>query len=247
MAKKSKQQTWYERVFDTLDFSQVARDAGLLDIETGPAWVLNVARELVQQAMPAVNIRTPKGITAREVGRAAGQICANVYALGETMSPASEAFKKVQAFAAISGQYRRVPVVQSARKSMLQGYDLLAVVAAIAQRIETTVIKAFKAALDQDSRVEAAEFFRGFAEGICKPGMTAEPSLVGATTATPIYGRLLVHHTEIEQLKSVRDLRAFLLVRGLSEQVLGDPKRLEKLCERIGLSFRKRGRPKRAK
>jgi hypothetical protein len=52
---------------------------------------------------------------------------------------------------------------------------------------------------------------------------------------------------QIERLGSVTELRKFLLTQHLSEQQLGDKKRLEKLCHRIGLKFRKRGRPPKIK
>jgi hypothetical protein len=41
----------------------------------------------------------------------------------------------------------------------------------------------------------------------------------------------------------VRELREFLLRCGRSEKILGDPKRLQKICQQIGFSFGKRGRP----
>lgn len=245
MAKKSKEQrTWYERVFDAADFSDHIR-AGM-DIENEPIWVLNVLREMIQQAMPMIQIRKPKQLTPKEVGRCLGQICANVYALGELMQNNPEAVEKGERFVKGLRKNQQLPSVQSVLKAMeFAGQSVLDLASAMI-RVEATMMESFKAALAQTSRVEAADFFRGFADGIAKPGITLKPSLARTTTATPIYGRLLVHRDEIKRLKSVRELRDFLLERGLSEQVLGDPTRLEKLCERIELTFGSPGRKKRA-
>jgi hypothetical protein len=106
--------------------------------------------------------------------------------------------------------------------------------------------EAITAAWDEASDADRAAFFQGLAEGLAKPGIV-QGVPAHATTATPIYQILFLTRNEVQKLKSVRALRAFLLQCGLSEQVLGDPKRLEKICERIGLSFAGRGRPKRAK
>jgi hypothetical protein len=84
------------------------------------------------------------------------------------------------------------------------------------------------------------------AEGLSKPDIL-EGAPARATTATEIYQILFLSCEDVKQLKSVRELREFLLKSGLTEQTLGEPKRLEKLCQRIGLSFAEPGRPKRTK
>jgi hypothetical protein len=113
-------------------------------------------------------------------------------------------------------------------------------------------LRALKVAWQQPDRTETAAFFQGLAEGLSKPGIR-ERAAVRATSATPIYQRLVILRREIEKLKSVPELYSFLLSTGLSDSVLGRPdangryKRLEKLCGRIGLSFAEPGRPKSAK
>jgi hypothetical protein len=244
MAKKTKERTWYERVFESADFSdQIGAD---MDIESEPRWVVKVLIELMQQSMPMVQIRKPKQVTPREVGRCLGQMCGNLYALGDLIPNNPEAVEKGQRILEGMRKNEQVPSVQGLLKAMEFADQSMIQLASASSHIEATMIESFKAALAQTSRVEAADFFRGFADGIGKPGMTSKASLAGATTATPIYQRLFGQRKEIMRLKSVRELRDFLLQGGLSEQVLGDPKRLEKICQRIGLSFGSRGRKKRA-
>jgi hypothetical protein len=244
MVKKKDERTWYERVFDSADFMEHVR--GVVDIESEPPWVLNVMRDLVQQATPILQFRKTKQLTPKVVGRCLGQICANVYAVGELVPKNPEAVERGQRIEKALQKNQQVPSVKSTLKAMeFAGQSIIALGSAIAF-IESTIMESFKAALDQSSRVEAADFFRGFADGIAKPGITGKPSLAGATTATPIYQRLLVHRREVEKLKSVRELRDFLLQLGLPKHVVGRIRRIEKLCQRISLSFGGRGRKKRA-
>jgi hypothetical protein len=113
-------------------------------------------------------------------------------------------------------------------------------------RFEEVLHRAFKEALEQECYEEAVSFFQGFAKGISKPGLRSGTAAL-STTATVIYQKLYFHWREVEQLQSVPELRTFLIRNGLSEPVLGEPERLEKLCERMGLSFRKRGRPRKTR
>jgi hypothetical protein len=245
MEKETENRRWYEHVFDSLDFPDVPRDAGV-NIEGEPPWVVNVLKELVQQVMPTVQIRKPTGVTPREVGRYIGQLCGNFFAIGDAFTTDPETLKRNQAVMEQFEKNRHLPAVEmTLNVASFCERSLLALAPAM-ERFDSAVMDSFKAALNQPSRAEAADFFQGFTDGISKPGLTANATSAGATTATPIYQRLFSERRQVEKLKSVRELREFLLQRGLSEQVLGDPKRLEKLCERVGLSFG-RGRPKRAK
>jgi hypothetical protein len=58
-----------------------------------------------------------------------------------------------------------------------------------------------------------------------------------------IYVFMLIFWQAIDRLDSVRQLHE-LLVKVFGATRIGDQKRIEKICQRIGLSFRKVGRPK---
>ena len=58
-----------------------------------------------------------------------------------------------------------------------------------------------------------------------------------------IYVFMLIFWKAIDRLNSVRDLHE-LLVKVFGAGRIGDQKRIEKICQRIGLSFRKAGRPR---
>jgi hypothetical protein len=63
------------------------------------------------------------------------------------------------------------------------------------------------------------------------------------TPASRLYLTLMFLAPWMHQVKSVRHLHEIMLPR-LGTIVGRDPKRLEKVCERIGLKFRERGRPR---
>lgn len=63
------------------------------------------------------------------------------------------------------------------------------------------------------------------------------------TDATKIHFMLLILWPYMPYIKSVHHLHQILRFL-LPSQVVGDLKRIEKICQRINLSFRKKGRPK---
>jgi len=88
---------------------------------------------------------------------------------------------------------------------------------------------------------ELAEFHDGMAAGLRgvgpkSPGDKSDP-------ATEIHQILVTWWRLVVRLKSVTELHAWL-VRLLGEPKVGDKKRVEKICERIGLTLREPGRPK---
>lgn len=236
---------WCRQIFDKLDCEAPPSLADYADLENGPRWVRRVCAELIQQASPALNLRKFSGPNPRNVGLLLGQRCGMLYALGEMLEAGAgkqaegEALlKKLRESATPMAQLavEQVEVVGNALDELSSGpFD----------EFESVVHQAFKAALDQPSRQDAADFFAGFAKGLANPGVK-KAKLAKDTTATPIYQRLLACWREVDQLGSVTELRQFLLARGFDEQRLGYPKRLEKICERIGLKFRKRGRPRKS-
>ena len=238
---------WYEQIFEELDF-EAAWPANLrspANWDDCPKWLVNVSRELMQQSLPFVPVRRFGTITPETLGTFLGQHCANLYAIGDMLEAGASRFVKEKAVVSAFQKHGSEPPVASALEAIKEAVSLLVQLEkSVLPGMESLVNRAFTAALNQTNREEAAEFFRGFARGISKPGLSHGPSAL-STTATPIYQRLFFHWKEIGALGSVSELRQLLLREGLSEQTLGQPKRLEKLCERIGLTFRSPGRPAR--
>jgi len=82
---------------------------------------------------------------------------------------------------------------------------------------------------------EKIRLFKAYTKAIQRP-QSSDGGPARATTATPIYCFLLIYWRAIEKLESVPKLHN-LLRKVFGDTVIGDQKRVEKICERIGLSF----------
>jgi hypothetical protein len=239
--------SWCKRIIDELDPSDEIIAKSGFDPSKESEWVQKIYVELGQQAMPAFCVRRPKGYTPQEVGRCLGQQCANFYALGEMIdTPTPE---KIEQSVKVLEKYeanRNVPGVESFFKAVEPIGALLSGLMEYFPIFEKGLHNAFKAALDQPTREDAAEFFRGFAKGISKPGVSKR-GLAGHTTATLIYEKLFVHRREVEQVENYPALKEFLIKNGVPESVVGTVRRLQKLCERVGLHLAKPGRPRKSR
>jgi hypothetical protein len=232
---------WYTRSSEALKAVDFTAGSGI-DPTTEPGWVVNVLKQLVQQTMPAVGLKTHE-FTPHRLGRLLGQQQANwdavEKALEEALTP--ERMARGEALLKKLEENANNPAVASLLAAIDCAVNLFIAAESLMDRFNAITLETLKTAWEQPDYLERLAFFQGLAEGLSKPGFPSR-----ATGATPIYQRLLVHRAEIQQLKTVPDLREFLRRCGLSEQVLGHPKRLEKICERIGLSFAKVGRPRTA-
>lgn len=88
---------------------------------------------------------------------------------------------------------------------------------------------------------EASEFHRGLSSGLQGVGHGVPGDR--SNHATDVYLALLVWWRFIPRLGSVTLLHRWL-GQVLGPARAGDRKRTEKICERIGLKFRDRGRPR---
>ena len=88
---------------------------------------------------------------------------------------------------------------------------------------------------------EAAEFFEGLADGF--KGLDMRGSLYGmGTSITPIMVTLMIYWPLVQEMKSIPQLHRWLCIMDGKAKV-GELKRVEKICERIGLTLKGPGRP----
>ena len=91
--------------------------------------------------------------------------------------------------------------------------------------------------------VERSQFYAALAEGNLGPS-GAPDGTINQTDATEIYLLIFLGWHDIFDFRSSTQLRNHLIAR-LGINVVGrDPKRIEQLCRRIGLRFKRPGRPK---
>ena len=122
---------------------------------------------------------------------------------------------------------------------------LLEVAVAYKRQKRMKHVRKIVAEANQQSFKDACSFFKGFAMALQKGSLSETGQPAGETATTKIYGMLVMHSDFISRLQSVRELYEWLqlmLGKGLINDAKGQ-KRIEKICERIDLSFRPPGRP----
>jgi len=192
-----------------------------------PTWVTNVARELGTGLFPTAKLKVGPNWTPGEVGAILGQ----QIAYAEADLPELCNGKR--------------PQWREMRK--LFGKDIKKRVETFARKWERDFlpdrVRAIKFALSlalvQDYH-ESARFFAAFGRAIQR-----KPSRAGdiGRTSTQIYVFFLIFWRSVEKLKSVRELHT-VLCKIFGSHLVGDLKRVEKMCQRLELRFAQRGRPK---
>lgn len=88
----------------------------------------------------------------------------------------------------------------------------------------------------------------GFAQGLNAQFLDEEGRPTRHTLAYPVYRALLENWREVAALRSVTELHQWLRMRVPSQANTPERlARLQKLCQRVGLRFRERGRPRKKK
>lgn len=232
----SKIRPWYDRIFDRVELVNTnPRLAPYLDVDKFSQYQTNVMLKLIGQGLPLTPPKELKAITPEKLGLLLGQQCATIYALGECFQGLDdpEIMEQAKKAAKDLRKQRHVPGVKSVLHAANVGGMMIEQLVNHFPKFEKNLHAAFKAALDQPNYQEAVEFFRGFAKGITKPALK-DGQIAGRTTATTLQMKMFMHAEQAAKMKSVRQLRAFLLENGLTEGTLGDEERLQKLCTRLG-------------
>lgn len=237
---------WYEEIAEAAENCTPPAELGnFATVEAYPEWVVNVAKELFQQATPSFHLRRLKKTTPETLGLWFGQNCANLSVIGELLDlPAEKLDEGKETASKIIETLKNnqsIPGAKNYLNTITIAGHLLEWLASELPKFEELLHRAFKQALDQPY-AEATAFFQGFAQGLSKKGVVAN-ELARTTTATPIYKVMYFNWPEVDKLTSVTSLWHYLKKQGVTKQQLGDNERLSKLCFRIKYRPGKRGRP----
>jgi hypothetical protein len=187
-----------------------------------PVWVQNVGREVTKAYYPTAKLKVSANWEPGEVGAMFGQLLAYFDFFADMCEVPEEK---------VSWEKLRI----------LYGKDIKERAAAYAKKfseefvpdLERALKFALRLAIEQDYRA-CAKFFSAFGRAIERRPSSA--SDIGRTN-TRIYVVLLVAWRSVEKLGSIPALhRALCKIFG--NHVVGDLKRVEKICERIELSYR---------
>lgn len=221
---------WFAIVSSTEDYPvQAAGDS--------PAWV-HVAVARIDKSLFA----PPNAIL--------GDAVANPYRVGYALGLMKwgKASLDIKTPPEVRNAIKGVRLARRARKEMIRMcQDFLINVQIIAKRngrLEIAGAREIKMANSlarKYSGRDESDFHRGLSDGLRGLGRGAPGDR--STDATDVYLLLVIWWRFVARLSSVTQLHN-LAVRCLGPARAGEKKRIEKLCQRIGLTFRKRGRPK---
>lgn len=193
--------------------------------ETKPSWLKTVEFEFVKTETPTVNFRALKHKSP---------IFSDVIVLGQLVGHEFAAWHEDN-----PGMAAAIERIHPAQRMMLEA------TIAYQRQKRMKYVRKILAAANQQSFTDARSFFKGFSMALQKGSITETGQPAGETSTTKIYGMLVMHQDFIPRLQSVNELYEwlqFMLGKSLIDDTKGF-KRIEKICERIGLSFRPPGRP----
>jgi hypothetical protein len=185
-----------------------------------PEWVQRLSRELLATLFPKAKLKVNRYWAPAEVGAILGHQLAYCAAIGEMpVLPVHRAFRvDKKALARAKKQVRR----------FMECY-----IVAVQRSVALASVQRYP---------EATEFFTAFANGLNKKPVDADATNFQRTT-TKVYWIMLLGWRSVQKLRSVRELQQGLC-KYLEPHVVGDIKRIEKICQRLGLTFGPRGRPR---
>ncbi len=187
-----------------------------------PEWVNRVARELMYTFFPEAQFKVGRLWSPKEIGAIMGHQLAYWHGISEVPK-----LRPIRGFRKIDKK-TRARITRQVERSCKEKQ----------QAIERALTLASKQAYS-----DATEFFTAFANALNR-----KPSDIDASnfhrTNTRIYWLMLLCWRSVERLRSVHELQQ-ALCRHFEPHTVGSVKRIEKMCQRLGLKFGPRGRPKR--
>ena len=186
-----------------------------------PEWVKRLSRELMSTLFPEAKLKVGAEWGTRELGAVIGHQLAYCHALDELPSvPARRVFGKLD---------------KKTRARAMRHIKRFTECRALAVQQSLALVSC-------QSYADATEFFTAFAKALNRKPVDADASNFHRTT-TRVYWIMLLGWRSVEKLRSVRELQQ-ALCRCLEPYVVGDIKRIEKICQRLGLRLGKPGRPR---
>jgi len=221
---------WFARLVGELDRAEKFMPVKFLpDGVEHPQWVENVERELALVLLPAAKLRKANfAITPRRMGALTGHGCGMAVWLVEWLESIVESSEKIEGVTLTEVDMQEVEKFLGGLCDWYQAMRRLAKLALCS-------------CVDQPYE-DMTHFLTGFADGFSRKPKTFKGSDMGNPTFE-IYRLMIVFWKPIERLNSVREFHE-LLVKVFGANRVGDQKRIEKICQRIGLRFGKPGRPK---
>ena len=224
-----RREQWLERLGNELIKLEPLMPSRLLPEEEGcPEWAERVEREVGAVMFPQARPKEGPGLTPQRMGALLGHECAQAVWLMEWFEAQASVVQNVAAAAPEEGLAR----AEAASESIIgKWYPAMRRLAKFA--LCSSVDQGFE---------DMSEFLLAFAKAFASKPKSFKVGEMGNPTFE-IYVFMLIYWRVINSLKSVRELHE-LLIRVFGVHRVGELKRVEKICQRMGLHYRKPGRPK---
>jgi hypothetical protein len=221
---------WLASEFEKLDSGLPELEAVFFMDREWPEWVSKMVRELISTLYPAAKLKVETRWTPAELGAVVGQRIAYFQRLCEPDPWPGLDVEKLWEKMNDDEKARVERWAETFAGHAMKLYELTA--AALALGLV-------------QSHAESSSFMTAFAHGLAMKPADMFASNFERTT-TRIYWFLFRYWPSIEKLQSVRHLHQVLCLY-FETFVVGDQKRIEKMCQRLGLSLGSPGRPKKKK
>jgi hypothetical protein len=227
MSDNTAQQTapWVQAILDRFEtVENVFPDPTWLQGDW-PYWVHRVAQEIAKASYPTAHFKVGKKWEVGEVAAIIGQEIAYFDSWTDWMETTKITDKQWTELRKIFGGDFKERALEYARKLTEEYFS----------EFSDALKFSVSLACEQDY-VPMKQFFRAFSKALER-----RPTSVGdvGSTATRLYWILLVSWRRVEEFGSIPELhRRLCRCVFLGPHVVGPLKRLEKICERVGLSYR---------
>lgn len=230
---EARRKQWLRRLCDEfIKLEALFPAENFLPDEGLPKWVQNIERELGATMFPVARVKKGFEPTPKRLGGIIGHACAYgvwlVEWVAETLGGSETALD----------ESKLTPEQLAFGNKFIQGLlnEWYPALRRLAKR-------ALCSTVDQ-SYEDMRDFLLAYSEAFSRKPKAPNAGDIG-NSATELYFYMIVHWKVVNAMNSVHELHQWLVKRFGPHQV-GELKRIEKICQRIELHYRRRGRPKRA-
>lgn len=256
IAAEQRRQVWLGRLAEEFikvaEFMPDSKISQAFTREEGcPQWVEHVETEIASIMMPVLRLKEGWELTPKRVGALLGHQCANAVWLMEWIESsfitdgkaAQEAIRQKEQHEANSHKATEdLKRLEAADLAKCESF-LRSLIEEWYPRMRRLAKLALCSSVDQ-SYQDMTDFLNGYSASFARKPQSFRAGDLGNTTFE-IYVILLLSWRAVTHLKSVHQLHA-VLVSAMGNHRVGELKRVEKICQRIGLHYRKPGRPKKS-
>jgi hypothetical protein len=197
--------------------------------DNSPQWVQNLEREVGAALFPVAKLKGEQKLTPWRLGAIIGHQCS----LGVWMMESIE--KELNSLHKLDKSKLKPEEIEAQKKLLVKLRDEFC---PAVQNLARSALSSCVGQPYEDTRDFLLAYSAAFAK---KPGSLGD---IGHSSFSIQY-TMLIYWPAVARMNSVHELHQ-ALVKKFDSFFVGNLKRVEKICERIGLHFRKPGRPKQA-